>query len=710
LPFIVLYWLVPFWSNLTIGNDYPVFSIQHQMELQFSLTHGSFPLYAPGFAGGRSAAALTLGQMYHPLSYLSSHSPGYWKGYALDWNTLWRLVSLGATHFVLFNLLLRLKLRTDIAFIVSFLTVYNQRMLDMFRYGASLENYTAFLLLCAAITFFYIAPTRSGSLWIIGSVYLLICGGHPQIAYLGFLGAIFMCLIVPGVVTAIRPDIDFSSKKVFSYYLAVGLCFSIGILLASAYTFPFYFDFLQDAPTRVGQPYKWSLAYSDNWIGELSGCFNPLHSDVHGAFGGSPLILIAVLVPIILIFARGNGRRSILCLWLLFVAVFLCSIGSDTPVHYFFWHYFPLANSFRTPGRIAMLLLPIFMFILAWFFRSADNQGAQKSTFRLAPWQILLPVIVVFLAGSIFWSRWGPGSGLFTPSHIQDYPAPTWVDSFIFWSSLGCLLLLMARLSQSRTHMLAGVLLGVMVVFQSAIQLRYGTWITERTPTISLEQMNNEKHSDLSFRGSAGYGMGSSTSMISSRAASRLATFYSIENNIPLSGWISFLSTNSNIIADTTANMATPGMTSATNQVDRIETTYVTFNRIVFQVDVHQYGFLIFSVPFSSQWIGIVDSHVSKTYQTDQKKIAVLLPAGIHTVDFQYRSQSSVVGMLITCFIMLLIGLYFSQNCLAGWMRIAVIGCVIFVSLAGFILWKHSLYNGEDLGTRYVWTGRGSNH
>jgi hypothetical protein len=160
LPFVVFYWLLPFAGRLTIGNDYPIYAIQQQMELRYSLSHGTFPLCAPGFAGRRSAAALTLGQMYHPLSFLAAYSPGYWSGYGPEWNTFWRLVSLGLTQLVLFNLLLRLAVRVDVAFILSFLTVYNLRMLDMFRYGAALENYTGFLLLRAAITYLYIAPDK----------------------------------------------------------------------------------------------------------------------------------------------------------------------------------------------------------------------------------------------------------------------------------------------------------------------------------------------------------------------------------------------------------------------------------------------------------------------------------------------------------------------------------------------------------------------
>ena len=150
LPFFVFHWQSPFLGNQSIGNDYPVFN-RYQMELQYCLQHGSFPLYVPGFAGGQTSAALTMGQVYHPISHLASFLPGYWQGKSLECNTFLRLLSLGLVHLGLFILLGRLRLNPILSFIISFITVYNLRMLDLFRYYASLENYTGYLFLCMAM-------------------------------------------------------------------------------------------------------------------------------------------------------------------------------------------------------------------------------------------------------------------------------------------------------------------------------------------------------------------------------------------------------------------------------------------------------------------------------------------------------------------------------------------------------------------------------
>ena len=112
----MFHWMVPFWTELVIGNDYPHYSIEQQLELMFSLKKGSFPLFIPGFAGGQTASALTLGQIYHPISHFSSMLPGYWAGKALEWNTFLRLLSLGLAHAALFTFLRKLKFNTVILF------------------------------------------------------------------------------------------------------------------------------------------------------------------------------------------------------------------------------------------------------------------------------------------------------------------------------------------------------------------------------------------------------------------------------------------------------------------------------------------------------------------------------------------------------------------------------------------------------------------
>ena len=202
LPFALFYWIMPFVSSRVIGNDYPRYSIQDQMELMFALKTGTWALFVPGFAAGQSAAALTQGQIFHPQAHLAALLPGYWDGLALEWNTFLRLVSLGVAHVLLFAFMRQLRLGRLMGFLLSLIVVYNLRMLDMFRYGAALESYSGFLLLCVSIGWYCLAPTKCrGPLCIIGATCWLACSGHPQMMYYGLLGAALFALVAPYLIT-----------------------------------------------------------------------------------------------------------------------------------------------------------------------------------------------------------------------------------------------------------------------------------------------------------------------------------------------------------------------------------------------------------------------------------------------------------------------------------------------------------------------------
>ncbi len=374
LPFGVFYWFSPLTGDLSIGNDYMTYAIDHQLALQYSLKHGSFPLYAPGFGGGgHSAAALTLGQMYHPHPHIAALFPDYWKGKALAVNTLLRLLSIGLTQLALFILLRRLKLSLTVAFILSFITVYNLRMLDMFRYGASLENYLGFLLLCAALSFDYLKPSRiAGPLFISGAAYLMVCGGHPQIMYLGMLGVGMIACVLPFALGALLPEASPDRSRLLRFYIRAASFVGVGIVLSLVYILPFFFEFIQQNTSRVERDHAWSLGYSDTWSGVFNSFFRPLHSDVHGAFGSSAVIVLILLIPFASIFVK-RIPKVIYALFGLSLLVFLISLGGATPFHYLFWKFVPLADSFRTPGRINLILPVLFLLMLAWLMKNGSN-------------------------------------------------------------------------------------------------------------------------------------------------------------------------------------------------------------------------------------------------------------------------------------------------------------------------------------------------
>ena len=725
LPFFVFYWQVPFISNQGIGMDYNIYSIDQQMELQYSLEHGSFPLYVRSYAGGQTSAALTLGQLFHPISHLSSALPGYWYGKALEWNTFWRLFFLGLCHLALFILLYRLRLSGLFSFILSFITVYNLRMLDLFRYGASLENYTGCLFLCTAAAFYYIKPSRfSGPVSIIAATYLLVCGGHPQMMYYGLLGAGMAVIVIPFVLDKISGEIKTGRPRKIKYFITTGTCMIGGILLSSAYTIPFYFDFLTSNAQRVGQGYKWSLQFSDTIGGMLNGFFSPLYNDVHSAFGSSAIILLIALVPLLYL-AGKKVPMPILLVWVLVTLTFLCSLGRATPVHYFFWKYFPFARDFRIPGRIVIIFPFLFLLILAWLFRSRDKKVTTSESKPLStpPYQLLaLVAIPLFILYNLVLAEHLPKPGRFIPGAIN--PSPQWVGLLIFWMGLLSLILVLVysfhiKKLGKRWHSIIGVLLAITVVLQVTAEIRYGTWVNKKPPQPTLEKMDNLKKKDLTYSRIKGGEMESFAvlrQMQESILEPALAKFYRKYKNVSNQTEAYRILHKENVTDMLVVEGSAPppysrsarcrSLEASFQILDRVRLDENTFNRVLFSVEAGAPGFLAFSFPYSDKWNAKIDGVSTRVYRANGYMQAVYLEAGHHKIEFRYWSRAAFAGTLVSCLTFLLIGGYFSFFVLRGKQRVIGAAASVLVPVCLLVAWTGSIYSGDNLGSQYTWSSR----
>lgn len=703
LPFLVFYWQAPFLADKTIGNDYVAFPIQQQMELQFSLEHGTFPLYVPGFAGGHSSAALTLGQMYHPISHLASIMPGYWDGYALQWNTLLRLLLLGLAHLGLFLLLIRLRLTGITAFIISFITVYNLRMLDLFRYGASLENYTGYLFLCMALGYYYIKPSRfAGPAAIIGSTYLTVCGGHPQMMYLGLLGAGIAILLMPFVLSKISDEITSDRKRIVNFYIYSALYTAGGILLSAAYILPFYFDFIRDNTLRIGRDYMWSLEYSSSLRGMLNSIFAPLQSEVQGGFGSSSIILLIVLLPLLFAFRR-KVPTPILTLWAIVVIIFICSLGKETFLHYYFWKYFPLASTFRIPGRLTMLLPFLLLLLLAWLFK-----GDRKHLY-LYPALIAAPLFLFF---NFVWVHHLTRTRAYIPRQFNKYP--NWVEPAIIW--IGFLSLVMVILyalwqlkgNRIKTRRIAGYLLALLVVTQVSLQMRWGTWVVEQHSKKPLSKMDLRKKKALKYYGDPGFGMETSAVSHHKRRSSLdpfLAKFYRhyicVPNQRKAYRHMAKKDITSSVMIEREGSISKAGVAPGMDTVSLMENT---FNRLVFSLEVGAEGYMTLNFPYSTNWEARINGREAQIFRANGYMQAVHLETGTHRVEFRYCSSAATAGMAISCLSLLLLGLYFSIRIFSGKQLIAAVAISLALPALLFVSWYTSLYSGDNLGTLYTWS------
>jgi hypothetical protein len=713
LPFLMFHWMLPFVSGSTLGNDYVLFPIQHQLELMFSLKSGSFPLYIPGFAGGQTASALTLGQIFHPISYLSSFFPGYWNGKALEWNTLFRLLSLGFAHLMLFRLLRKFNIQILWAFVLSFITIYNLRMLDLFRYGASLESWTGYLILCSAIGFYHLKPTQwRGPVLIMAATYWLICSGHPQMMYYGLLGAGLFTLVFPFFTRTMLPERPLDARSVRRFWLRIAIFGAAGLLLASAYTLPFYFDFIRSNAHRVGQGYAWADMYRDTFMGTVNNFFQPLRSDVTGAFGGSSLILTVALLPLLRLF-RVKVPWVIWVIWGLLVVAFLHMQGSRTPVHYLAWRFLPLASSFRVAGRISLIMPVFFMLVLTWLAKAERVRIKIFSRqLEVFPRTLLALAALILIGGYLLI----PDSiaritTIYSATTIREIPAG--VESMAIFCGAASLLMVAVNGQLKRLQDAGLFLLFIFAGTQIILLLQYGTWIEERKDMPRLSRMYADMRESLDYRLATGAFLENSV-IIRQVKRSCLEPFlgrtynrwrFAVDNEQAYAMMQQDRAPDEVIIESELPHSEPlpkpPGHKSFPGSV---ELTYSSFNRLVFEARVSDPGFFELAYPFTGRWQASVNGRPVRAYRANGAYHAVAIPAGVSQVEFRYWSPASFWGMIVSCVTLVMIGIFVGGRALRYPASVLMIIGLLVVVAAGFMLWYRSLYSGADLQTEYIWT------
>ncbi|RJQ56240.1 MAG: discoidin domain-containing protein [Nitrospiraceae bacterium] len=711
LPFLLFYWMVPFVTGLTIGNDYDEYSIQNQMELLFALKTGSFPLYVPGYALGHSSSALTLGQVFHPISHIASFLPGYWDGKALQWNTFLRLLSLGLVHLALFSFLRRIQLNTLFSFLLSCITVYNLRMLDMFRFAASLEAYTGFLLLCTVLGWYFLEPSkRILPFGIIGATYLLICSGHPTMMFYCLIGAGLFLLVIPFFLSNMLHHKRVSYKDAFIFYFKAGCYMILGILLSSAYIIPFYFDFYKMNILRVTQAFDYETL--DTFFGTLSNFFMPLFSDVNGAFGGSHLFIAAAILPLLRCF-KVKIPFSVWIIWGLVLLAFLFLQESRTPVYKWAWDYVPFVSSLRTAGRISIFIPVLFMLLLAWIV-SAKPFSLQLGNRSVTLTPLLLLTFISLLLLSLYAAlsvTIRPALGMFPPKGIRNIPLSVIIILTLFGAA--SLISLIAYSAFPHKARIIGIVLSLTVCLHLGGLLRYGIWIAENRDQPSFQQMKSQKKTNLNYLYPPGNGMYSSvilTQLEHSFIEPYLGKIFteaipvSTQNEayrimkherLPQQVFVEGFETETAKSLNENARSMREG---------RVNLVYNSFNRLQFKVYSETPAILGLSYPFTGQWEAWVSNKQAAVYRSNGAAHAVIIPGGESLVEFRYWSSAAFWGIVISCITFILIGLSASLLYLNGLQKITAAIVVLIVGVGSVILWHHSLYSGDNLGTKFSWS------
>jgi hypothetical protein len=701
LPFVMLSWLLPFVSKQTIGNDYSIFALLAQLDMMWSVWKGTFPLYMPGFAGGHSTAAMTLGQLYHPISWISSLMPGYSSGLALEWNTFFRLLSLGLVHLVLFYTCRRLAMGRLEAFLCTFPVVYNLRTLDSFRYAAALEGYTGMLLVAATGILVFLDERSKGRVVLLAiSTYLTAVSGHPQWAFLGMDGAMLFLGMFPWLARTIQPGLPaLSLDRCARYYKRIGIGLGTGALLSAPYGLTFFFEFFRTNQTRAGNTdYAWTLGYADSLRGELANFLLPLHADVHGAFGGSALFLVAAMLPLVFIVKRPPA--VLLVAYATGLLAFLFSLGDAGPIHMYITQHVPLFESLRTPGRIVIWIPVVFFPILAWLLRPSNRRALVVAG---------AGAFLAFLMVRLGVSEVLPLRESLSPHKILGKAIPPFYDSLVLHLSGATILFLLLAVVWGRKRRFCLSASLACTLASTWLCLSVGTWKQDKSPSYSFNNMIEDRTNSPIAHAAGGEGFGLEMRSVAEYRKRGLKSERPL--GVIVHGPAHGLS-DSEILQQLQSGTASGPVfvdgplevssEKAASDYDTVSLVYNTSNRFRFNVVAARDGYFVLGLPMLPGFVCRIDGSFAKVVKANALYPSVFLPRGFHVVDFYFISWPFVAGGGIALGTLWVLIHWVAARKRRSWARR---GMPLAALLLAVLFWVF-VYAGPSFNTSYFWQVR----
>ncbi len=481
LPPLVLFgWMV--FGPRTLGRDYVTLPVPGALTLRSYTTAGLEPLFYPHLTGGIPVGGLFFGQYFHFPAWLSSRLPGYWDGEALRWMTLRHLLLLVVAQGVHYAAWRRgIGLSPPAAYAASFLAIYNLRTLDSLRYATAFEAtvYAHAVVLLSALHVLH--PSRLLLALVVVASQLLLTSGYPVVLPFAVLAVL---LLVPALLAAGRGP-GLVLRRGGEAFLAAAL----GALLAAPHAFAFW-EWMAVNDRRVARAdLVWATAWAMEPRGLLENLVYPWTAEVHSAFAG-PTLLVVAGTALVLILARTGGGRA----WLLALAfLLLYALGAATPVFPFFFERVPGFGFLRVPGRV-LALLPLLAFASALSMRAASLEERLRSALRPAA-AAALGLCLVGLA-LVALHPWSPLGGAavheFCAASLSGFWSPA---NRALWLAAGALAA--AGLLFPWPPRTTAAIVALATVAQTTMLMRHGTWTAKRPRSASLAEFAGADHLPL---------------------------------------------------------------------------------------------------------------------------------------------------------------------------------------------------------------------
>ena len=299
-------------------------------------------------------------------------------------------------------------------------------------------------------------------------------------------------------------------------------------------------------------------------------------------------------------------------------------------------------------------------------------------------------------------------SASYSPATINHIPPKAIFGVFVF--GLISLLAILFFNGSKRLSIIAAVIFVIAIFFQTAITLRWGTWISPAPDkSLTFEQYLKAQQRNFGFLYPSGdVGAKSTIEHLRQLDQNPFLARISYEYDIVNSRQQAYDCLRKNPSSDhlCVENFEPDSLHThrvTTDKLSHIALKYNSFNNLRFDANLENQGFFVLSFPYNSRWQAFIDNQIVPVYRCNGNENAIFVQPGKHEVEFRYWSWPALLGFMVSLLALFGTVLYESFAVVNPRIRWIVIISAALISLAIFGSWYHSLYSGNNIQTHYTW-------
>lgn len=369
-PFIYCYRLIINGESYSsaIENDFNFLYYNYKVYLLDKLNNFNFPLWSPSESCGFAFYSNPFTQSFYPLNVLLVLLYKINNGYSYADHQKFAVlgISIFAVGLLLWLRSLKINLRYAILSVcivsVSFKitevlrfpnAVHTIAWLPFILYGCTLAlDKRKYILTCFIIFASLIMMITAGYLYYVYYSFFLIV---PYIILIFYLKKKNYCFT----------EIEFNFRK---YILSVCTAFACAFAICYPYLLKVK-ELLSQTVDRGGNSFEYSTSFEFTFSDTIGSLIFPPAAQMEGwyYFGMVSLLLVMCIYIYILINKSNFKAQFYILLFILiwYLIISYITYGKDSYLFIFLWNYFPGFSGLRAWGRMNIIFLPVFAYLLA---------------------------------------------------------------------------------------------------------------------------------------------------------------------------------------------------------------------------------------------------------------------------------------------------------------------------------------------------------